>query len=112
MGSWRMPASFGRRPLLAAIPAASVLASAAGAQGDPLKRREGTFKIKDFRFESGTVMPEVTIAYETYGTLAPDGRNGVLLTHGYTSGQHMSWTAYCESSTFTPVLASNFLMAA
>ena len=35
-------------------------------------------------------MPEVTIAYETYGTLAPDGRNAVLLTHGYTSGQHMA----------------------
>jgi homoserine O-acetyltransferase len=85
-----MPLSFGRRPLLAALPAATVLASAAGAQNDPLKRREGTFKIKDFRLESGTVMPEVTIAYETYGTLAPDGRNAVLLTHGYTSGQHMA----------------------
>ena len=85
-----MPVSFGRRPLLAALPAVSALASVAGAQSDPLKRREGTFKIKDFRFESGTVMPEVTIAYETYGTLAPDGRNAVLLTHGYTSGQHMA----------------------
>src|ERR1044072_2491083 len=85
-----MPASFGPRPLLAASPAASALASVAGAQSDPLKRREGTFKIKDFRFESGTVMPEVTIAYETYGTLAPDGCNAVLLTHGYTSGQHMA----------------------
>ena len=88
-----MPVSFGRRPLLAAFPAVSVLASVAGAQSDPLKRREGTFKIKDFRLESGTVMPEVTIAYETYGTPAPDGRNGVLLTHGYTSGQHMAGRA-------------------
>ena len=35
-------------------------------------------------------MPEITIAYETYGTLAPDGRNAVLLTHGYTSSQHMA----------------------
>jgi homoserine O-acetyltransferase/O-succinyltransferase len=85
-----MPVSFGRRPLLAAIPAASVLASVAQAQGDPLKRRGATFKIKDFRLESGAVLPEVTIAYETYGTLAPDGRNAVLLTHGYTSSQHMA----------------------
>ncbi len=85
-----MPVSFGRRPLLAAIPAASVLATVAQAQADPLKRREATFKIKDFKLESGTVMPEVTIAYETYGTLSPDGRNAVLLTHGYTSGQHMA----------------------
>jgi homoserine O-acetyltransferase len=76
--------------LLAAIPAASVLASGAGAQSDPLKRREDTFKIKDFRLESGIVMPEVTIAYETYGALAPDGRNAVLLAHGYTSGQYMA----------------------
>ncbi|MBL6652218.1 MAG: alpha/beta fold hydrolase [Reyranella sp.] len=89
-----MSTSFGRRPLLAALPAASVLANVAPtivqAQGDPLKRHEATFKIKDFKLQSGTVMPEVTIAYETYGTLAPDGRNAVLLTHGYTSGQHMA----------------------
>src|SRR5437764_394330 len=28
--------------------------------------------------------PEATIAYETYGRLAPDGRNAILCTHGYT----------------------------
>ena len=88
-----MRVSFGPRPLLAALPAASVLAGVAEAQGDPLKRREATFTIKDFKLESGAVMPEVTIAYETYGTLAPDGRNAVLLTHGYTSGQHMAGRA-------------------
>ena len=65
-------------------------AGAARAQGDPLKRREATFTIRNFRLESGAVMPEVTLAYETYGTLAPDGRNAVLLTHGYTSSQHMA----------------------
>lgn len=26
--------------------------------------------------------------YETYGTLAPDGRNAVLVTHGFTSSHH------------------------
>jgi len=85
-----MPFSFGRRPLLAALPLASLMAAAAQAQDDPLKTKRDTFAIKNFRLESGTVMPEVTIAYETYGTLAPDGRNAVLLTHGYTSGQHMA----------------------
>jgi len=30
----------------------------------------------------------VTIAYETYGQLAPDGRNAILITHGYTSHHH------------------------
>src|SRR5260370_10600205 len=51
------------------------------------------FTIRDFRLANGTVMPEATIAYETYGRLAPPsgskgGRNAVLLTHGYTSGHH------------------------
>src|SRR5262249_25543449 len=37
---------------------------------------------------NGTVMLEVKIAYETYGWLAPDGRNAVLIAHGYTSSHH------------------------
>src|SRR3979490_1052678 len=43
------------------------------------------FTIRDFALTNGTVMPEIKIAYETYGTLAPNGRNAVLITHGYTS---------------------------
>ena len=46
------------------------------------------FTIRDFALTNGTVMPEVKIAYETYGTLAPNGRNAVLITHGYTSTHH------------------------
>ncbi|HEX3862031.1 MAG TPA: alpha/beta fold hydrolase [Stellaceae bacterium] len=46
------------------------------------------FTIHDFRLANGTVMPEVKIAYEAYGTLAPNGRNAVLITHGYTSTHH------------------------
>src|SRR5947208_10374900 len=46
------------------------------------------FTIRDFRLANGTVMPEATIAYETYGRLASDGRNAVLITHGFTSGHH------------------------
>ncbi len=86
-----MTRPIGRRPLLAALPAASLLAiPAARADGDPLKTRTAVLALRDFRLESGTVMPEVRIAYETYGSLAPDGRNAVLLTHGYTSSQHMA----------------------
>ena len=85
-----MSHSIGRRPLLAALPVAAVLTGAAHAEGDPLKAQKATFTAKNFKLVSGTVMPEVTIAYETYGTLAPDGRNAVLLTHGYTSSQHMA----------------------
>jgi homoserine O-acetyltransferase len=46
------------------------------------------FTIRDFRLQSGAVMPEVRIAYETYGRLAADGRNALLVTHGYTSSHH------------------------
>ena len=38
-----------------------------------------------FRLEDGEVLPELELAYVTHGRLAPDGRNAVLLTHGYTS---------------------------
>jgi homoserine O-acetyltransferase/O-succinyltransferase len=46
------------------------------------------FGIRDFRLQNGEVMPAVNIAYETYGRLAADGRNAVLITHGYTSSHH------------------------
>jgi homoserine O-acetyltransferase/O-succinyltransferase len=46
------------------------------------------FTIRDFRLQNGAVMPEADIAYETYGRLAADGRNAVLITHGYTSSHH------------------------
>ncbi len=46
------------------------------------------FTIRDFPLANGTVMPEATIAYETYGRLAPHAHNAVLITHGYTSGHH------------------------
>lgn len=36
------------------------------------------FVTRDFRLESGQVLPELRIAYETYGKLAPDRSNVVL----------------------------------
>jgi homoserine O-acetyltransferase/O-succinyltransferase len=48
-----------------------------------------TFVIEDFRLRSGIVMPTVTIAYRTLGTLAPDRDNAVLVTHGNTSGPQL-----------------------
>ena len=46
------------------------------------------FTVHDFPLESGVILPEMTLAYETYGHLAPDGRNAILATHGYTSSAH------------------------
>jgi homoserine O-acetyltransferase len=47
------------------------------------------FTFSDFHLQNGEVLPEVTIAYATRGNLGPDGRNAILVTHGYTSGQRM-----------------------
>src|SRR5258706_4090070 len=47
-----------------------------------------SFIAGNLRLRSGAVLTEITIAYETYGRLAPDGRNAILITHGYTNNQH------------------------
>lgn len=49
-----------------------------------------TFEARDFALDAGAVLPELRIAYETYGALGHDSRNAVLLTHGYTSHQHQA----------------------
>lgn len=47
---------------------------------------EGDFLVKDFRFESGETLPDVTLHYRTVGTPRKDAdgvvRNGVLILHG------------------------------
>jgi len=48
-----------------------------------------TFATRDFRLQGGGVLPQVTIAYRTLGTLSPKRDNVVLVTHGNTSGPHM-----------------------
>jgi homoserine acetyltransferase len=40
------------------------------------------FTLRNFQLTDGAVMLEATIAYETYGRLAPGGRNAILCTHG------------------------------
>jgi homoserine O-acetyltransferase len=47
-----------------------------------------TFATKNFRLHNGELLPELRLTYETYGTLAPDAGNAILVTHGYTSSQH------------------------
>ncbi len=51
--------------------------------------QHSSYTFSDFQLTSGEVLPEVTIAYCTRGRLASDGRNAVLVTHGYTSGHRM-----------------------
>jgi homoserine O-acetyltransferase/O-succinyltransferase len=51
-----------------------------------------TWTTRDFRLESGQVLPELALVYESYGRLAADGRNAILVTHGFTSSQHAAGT--------------------
>ncbi len=46
------------------------------------------FVIKNFRTESGTVLPEAHIVYGTYGQLNPDRSNAVLLPSHYMANFH------------------------
>jgi len=57
-------------------------------------QREGEFVIKDFRFASGEVLPELKLHYRTLGTARRNAAgeiiNGVVLLHG-TSGSGADW---------------------
>ena len=62
--------------------------------------------IGDLPLTSGKVLPDVVVAYETFGRLDPGGGNAILVTHGLTSGADMltpatgsgegSWAALLE----------------
>src|SRR4029453_5895953 len=63
-----------------------------GAGANPLDSMDRvlsrTFTVPSFKLERGQVLPGLTLAYETYGRLAPGGRNAILVTHGFTSNHH------------------------
>lgn len=52
--------------------------------------RTAVATLPDFRLESGYVFDEITIAYETFGTLNADRSNAVLVEHALTGDAHVT----------------------
>ena len=73
-------------------PARNDQATAAGRTTGMDRVEKRAFTAYGFELESGARLPEMTLALETYGTLAPDGRNAILITHGFTSSGHAAGT--------------------
>lgn len=63
-------------------------ATGAWREGDPIGSRRFV-SVGTLPLEQGGVLPEVRLAYETWGTLAPDGSNAVLIEHALTGDSHV-----------------------
>jgi len=71
-------------------PAIEVVPPVTGAwrEGDHPGRRRFA-RIADMQLESGATLPDVTVAYETWGTPSPSGDNAVLVLHALTGDSHV-----------------------
>ena len=64
---------------------------------------------RPFTLSSGAALGDLTLAYETHGTLAPDRKNAILVFHAFSGSQHVSgetphvpgltveWNSSCQS---------------
>jgi homoserine O-acetyltransferase/O-succinyltransferase len=71
-----------------------VTASTTGAwrEGDPVGRRRFV-DVGSVPLERGGALPDVRVAYETWGELAADGSNAVLVLHALTGDSHVAGDA-------------------
>jgi homoserine O-acetyltransferase len=67
-------------------------ASAAWREGDPVGHRLFA-DLGPLTTQSGVELPEVRVAYETWGTLNEDGTNAVYVCHALTGDSHVSGAA-------------------
>jgi homoserine O-acetyltransferase/O-succinyltransferase len=61
--------------------------------GDEPGRRQFVTFDREFALETGGTLPSVTVAYETWGVLAPDASNAVLVAHALTLDSHATGPA-------------------
>ncbi|WCO65770.1 homoserine O-acetyltransferase [Iamia majanohamensis] len=75
--------------------ASTLPASGAWRPSDPPGERQflRTFVDRTFVLEGGGQLSDVTVAFETWGTLAPDGSNAILLCHALTGDAHAAGRA-------------------
>ncbi|MFJ4892253.1 homoserine O-acetyltransferase [Streptomyces sp. NPDC088788] len=78
-----------------ATPSADPLPPASGGrrEGDPPGRRKWHLRDKALSLEAGGELPGVRLAFETWGRLAPDGSNAVLVLHALTGDSHVAGPA-------------------
>ncbi|TDC68996.1 homoserine O-acetyltransferase [Actinomadura sp. GC306] len=67
--------------------------SGAWREGDPPGRRRWVTLGRPLPLEAGGVLPGIRLAYETWGRLAPDASNAVLVLHALTGDSHAAGPA-------------------
>ncbi|MEU9851526.1 homoserine O-acetyltransferase [Streptomyces sp. NPDC047985] len=68
-------------------------ATGAWQDGDPPGRRRWYHRAEPLPLEAGGRLPDVRLAYETWGRLAPDRSNAVLVLHALTGDSHAAGPA-------------------
>ncbi|MGW3151919.1 MULTISPECIES: homoserine O-acetyltransferase MetX [Streptomyces] len=68
-------------------------ASGAWREGDPPGRRQWHLRESPLPLEAGGELPGVRLAFETWGRLAPDRSNAVLVLHALTGDSHVAGPA-------------------
>ena len=71
------------------LPASKAWSTGAWREGSPEGSRQSV-EIGGLRLETGGVLPQVRVAYETWGTLNAARDNAVLVEHALTGDSHVS----------------------
>ena len=85
------PSSQSRRPDLGDA-GPGTWSTGAWREGSPEGSRHSV-DIGSLRFEAGGALPQVRIAYETWGTLNPAGDNAIMVEHALTGDSHVTGPA-------------------